>query len=113
LYDITSEIFEETCIIEKRSPDKTTVKNLQNKLKYWTLFITLSTLDDLLSILKSFHSDISLLGRSLYYIFQKLQKNHLYKNHLYNGKFIYFGLCNQLNPLFQKEICSKINRFGF
>jgi len=111
LYNITPEIFEETCIVEKQFSDSETVKNnLQHKLKYWALAhnITLSALDDLLSILKLFHPDIPSFGRSLLHT-PKITKSI----HLHNGKFTYFGICNQLNFLLQKELCTKIIELDF
>ncbi|EZA62817.1 hypothetical protein X777_01847, partial [Ooceraea biroi] len=33
--------------------------------------------------------------------------------YLHNGKFTYFGICNQLNPLLQRESCSKVIDLDF
>jgi hypothetical protein len=60
LHNITSEVFEKSEITEKYNSDSETLPNtLQDKLKYWALAhnITLSALDDLLSVLKVFYPD--------------------------------------------------------
>lgn len=111
LNNITPEILEELYVTEEHSSDSNALQNnLQNKLKYWVLAhnITLSALDELLSILKVFHPDIPLTGRSILHTPRTTRSIELH-----NGKFTYFGICNHLNRLLEKESVSKVIYLDF
>lgn len=106
--NITFDLLEESEITEKYYSDSETfphTNTLQNKLKYWALAhnITLSALDDLLSVLKVFHPDITVSGRSLLHTPRTTKSIDLQ-----NGKFTYFGIRNQLILRLQNEPCSTI-----
>ncbi|XP_072751192.1 uncharacterized protein [Anoplolepis gracilipes] len=112
--DLDFEIFPELYITEKHdfSENETLSDDFLNKLRNWALThnITLSALDELLSLLRQFHYDISvpLSGRSLLYTPKTTNSIDLQ-----SGKFTYFGMRKQLYLLLKEESCSKIIDLDF
>lgn len=108
--EVTFEALQESYITEEHnsSEDEALISNgFLNKLRKWALInnITLSALDELLSLLREFHHNIPLLplsGRSLLHTPKTTNSINLQ-----NGKFSYFGIGKMLYPLLKKEPCSK------
>lgn len=99
------DINEESYSSHEHIPHKTLSNTLENRLRHWSLThnITLSALNDLLSLLKEFHPDILLSGRSLLYTPRTTKSINLQ-----NGQFTYFGICRNLNHLLENESQSKL-----